>query len=382
MALQEKSICFISPFMGPLLAKGVSCGTGGAERQFYLFGKELAKRGWRVVFIADCPVPSDTQPENVSVLHVPFKHMGGRKVQMLLELPKLLFAMWRARTRFYAIKTAPHLAGVVCAYKTLFPCHLIMWGQTSTSFDRLVVNEPRCIRWIRWRGVWSASLLIAQTKEQAEHAQVGFGKQAIVVPNITSVPAQASKRSTEKGYVLWCGSHLKNKRAEIFLELAIAMPEQKFIMAMNGDERAERYRTLRDSAKRVNNIQFLGSVSQTEIDSWFEGASVYINTSIQEGFPNTFLQCWQHGHPVLTVNIDPERNIEEEHLGFCLYSDEQHLCESPIVIAKKLRVVLTALLNDNDALRQYSLTCRDYIERVHSEYVVVNKFVDSVNSIG
>lgn len=377
----RESICFISPFMGPLLAKGVSCGTGGAERQFYLFGTELAKRGWRVVFIADCPAPSDTLPENVQVVHVPFKHIGGRKHHMLCELPRLFFALRRARTRFYAIKTAPHLAGVVCAYKALFPCGLIMWGQTSTSFDRVVANEPGWLRWIRWWGIRTSAALIAQTSEQAERAQREFEKRAYIVPNITVPPTCLQPAAEEKGYVFWCGNHSPNKRAEVFLELARLLPERRLVMAMNGEERAERYQEIKRDAQQIGNLRFLGSVPSADIDAWFAGAGVYLNTSIREGFPNTFLQAWQQGCPVVSVAIDPERNLGAAKLGHCLYRDEQHLRETAGALAHQLCPVVTSLLDKPEVLADFAVSSRDYVERIHSERVVIERFVDVMRGV-
>ena len=367
--------------MGPLLAKSFSGGTGGAERQFYLFGTALAKRGWRVVFIADCPSPSDKLPENMSVLHVPFKHIGGSKGHILLELPKLFLALRLARTRYFAIKTAPHLSGVVCAYKAFFLSDLVMWGQSSTSFDRVVANESGWLRWIRWWGIRTAAVLIAQTTEQAERAQRDFGKRAYIVPNITFPPNGCRPPAEAKGYIFWCGNHSPNKRAEVFLELAKLLPGHQFVMAMNGEECAERYQALKRHAMEMGNLRFLGSVPAADIDAWFAGACVYVNTSIREGFPNTFLQAWQQGCPVVSINIDPERNIDTENLGRCLYRDDQHLHETPNALARQLSPVITSLLDNREILGNVGVCCRDYIERVHSERVVIDRFLDVMRGV-
>lgn len=381
MAVPEKSICFISPFMGPLLAKNVSCGTGGAERQFYLFGTELAKRGWRVVFIADCPAPNDALHENIRVLHVPFKHMGGGKGHLLLEIPKIFIALRRAQTRYYAIKTAPHLVGVVCVYRFLFSCEIIMWGQTNSSFDRSVKYENAWLRWIRWWGIKESTVLIAQSNEQFERAKRDFSKRVSVVPNITLLPAVISDHAKETGFVFWCGNDHQNKRPEVFIELASVLPSRKFVMAMNGDTSSERYQTIRDAAQRISNIKFLGSVPPTHIDQWFAGAAIYVNTSIREGFPNTFLQSWQQGHPVVSINIDPNRNIEKERLGYCLYDDDQHLRETPVALAHKLSAVLCPLLDNRESLAGYAETCKSYIDRVHAAPVVTALFIDVIKGI-
>jgi glycosyltransferase involved in cell wall biosynthesis len=375
MALPEKSICFISPFMGPLLSKSATCGTGGAERQFYIFGTELAKRGWRVVFIADCPVSSDSLPENVSVLHVPFKHLGGSKLSLLTEIPQLLIAILRADTAFYALKTATHIAGVIGLVKVFKSCKLIMWGQTSHSFDRIVPAEPYWVGKIRRWSIRKAEYLVAQTTDQIERALTAFNRSASLIPNITVLDNVVQKTSELVGYIFWCGNYLGNKRAEVILECAKRMPNVQFVMAMNGDEQQARFRDIRANAVAISNMTFLGSVSANEIDAWFADASVYVNTSIREGFPNTFLQAWQQGRPVVSVNIDPTRDMKTLHLGICLDYANDHLTKTTSELSSELAKILDDLIKDGQKLETYEKTCRDYVTRNNSANVVIDQFM-------
>jgi hypothetical protein len=372
------SICFISPFMGPLLRQDSARGTGGAERQFYLFGTELAKRGWRVVFIADCPEPCAGLPGNVEVLHVPFQHIGGQKSRMLVELPKLFLALRRARTRYYAIKTAPHLAAVVCAYRLLFGAELIMWGQTNTSFDRIVENEPGWLRQIRWRGLSTAALLIAQTRDQVERARRAFGLRAELVPNITLPPIGSVAHVEDQGYVFWCGNDQPNKRVEVYLKLATRLPERKFVMAMNGSLASRRYQEIKAAAQRIPNLEFLGSVASAEIDRWFRGAALYVNTSIREGFPNTYLQAFQQGCPVVAINIDPDGILESKGIGFCLDNTQAHLGRTPAELAGELAALVERVYSMSGQSHELSLACKEYIAKTHAPEVVIPLLEDVI----
>jgi hypothetical protein len=164
----------------------------------------FASYGWRVVFVADCPNPNKSIHKNVEVYHVPFRHLGGKKTIMPIEMIKLFNVLKDVRTYYYSLSVSPHLALVIFAVTKLFASEMVYWGQTSTSFDRIVATEPRIVRWIRWLGIIKAKYLIAQTLEQMEAADFHFGRKSLCVPNITMIPDKVL--GADKEYVFWCGN--------------------------------------------------------------------------------------------------------------------------------------------------------------------------------
>ena len=72
-----------SPFAYLLLSKDCAGSTGGAERQFFLFGRELEKKGWRVSFITErLNYGSPSSDHEFSVYHADFSYLGGSKLRM------------------------------------------------------------------------------------------------------------------------------------------------------------------------------------------------------------------------------------------------------------------------------------------------------------
>jgi glycosyltransferase involved in cell wall biosynthesis len=45
----------------------------------------------------------------------------------------------------------------------------------------------------------------------------------------------------------------------------------------------------------VTNVDYLGARRQREVNELLARAHVLVNTSITEGYPNTFIQAWQRG---------------------------------------------------------------------------------------
>jgi glycosyltransferase involved in cell wall biosynthesis len=357
--------------MGPLLTKSGSRGTGGAERQFFLFGQALQKRGWRVAFVADCPQRTDVSIAGTTAYHASFRHMGGGGWHLLPEIWQFMQALHRADAAYYAIKNAPHLMALVLLHRWLFRRgDLVVWGQTSTSFDRRVAGEPLWLRAVRGYGIRHARHLIAQTATQTEHAGRDFGRRAIVVPNITVMPSADVPWQDEEDYAFWCGNFLPNKRQEVFLELARQCPDRRFVMAMNPPFN-ERYEAARQAAAALPNVRFLSSVPSHEIDGWFAHAGVYVNTSVREGFPNTYLQAFQQGCPVISVNVDPDGIIEEYGLGRCLDKTDRHRGLAAAEIAAGLALLLAEVCDRSAERERLAVACRAYVMRRHVPEVVV-----------
>ena len=64
-------------------------------------------------------------------------------------------------------------------------------------------------------------------------------------------------------------------------------------------------------------VEWLGPLPFEEALGWFDRAAVLVNTSEPdgEGFPNTFIQAWLRGVPVVSLGIDPDGVIRAHGLG-------------------------------------------------------------------
>jgi glycosyltransferase involved in cell wall biosynthesis len=68
------------------------------------------------------------------------------------------------------------------------------------------------------------------------------------------------------------------------------------------------------AAARLPNVSMLGAVRYRDSGALFDRAKIFLNTSAIEGFPNTFLQAWIRGLPVVTF-FDPDGLVQRLPLG-------------------------------------------------------------------
>jgi glycosyltransferase involved in cell wall biosynthesis len=120
--------------------------------------------------------------------------------------------------------------------------------------------------------------------------------------------------------VLWVSNLRPLKRPELALELARQLPHVKFTLAGGPMPNGQTYYDdMVAAAARLPNVTMLGAVRYRDSAALFERARIFLNTSAIEGFPNTFLQAWIRGVPVVTF-FDPDGLVQRLPLGRVAHS--------------------------------------------------------------
>jgi len=70
-------------------------------------------------------------------------------------------------------------------------------------------------------------------------------------------------------------------------------------------------------SSELPNIEFRDQVEPKEAERVIAEAAALLCSSDQEGLPNTFLQAWSYGTPVVTLQIDPDSIIKTAGVGSC-----------------------------------------------------------------
>jgi glycosyltransferase involved in cell wall biosynthesis len=71
-------------------------------------------------------------------------------------------------------------------------------------------------------------------------------------------------------------------------------------------------------AARIPNLEFIERVPYHEIQSVYDDAKIFVNTSEWEGWPNSFIQSGLGAAALLSLQVNPDRLFETYALGrFC-----------------------------------------------------------------
>jgi len=369
----ERSISFVSPFVYPLLSPKIPGNCGGAEHQFYLFGRFLAKSGWRVSFITSRPPARIEAPGVFEVYFADFSYLGGSKFGMPKDWLTLWKAMGQADADFYVIKVPGHLLAPMSVFTKLKRRSLVFWSQMShdsNPHERVGMNRLASI--LQEWGMKRADLVIAQNDEQKRNFKTHYRIEAVVVPSIsdriTSMPP--SERRGKTVDLLWVGNSSPKKRQEVFFELSRLLPHRTFAIAMNRSD-VSRYAQAERTAKGLANVSFLGTLPPVDMESWFAKTRLFLNTSTLEGFPNTFLQSWINGVPVVSLNIDPDGLISQYGIGRVVGKEGVDACNGDFrCMADLLAPLVEELLGDATLLRNEGGKALEFVKSRHPPSVV------------
>ena len=64
-------------------------------------------------------------------------------------------------------------------------------------------------------------------------------------------------------------------------------------------------------------------------DKFFRQAKVLVNTSVAEGWPNTFLQAGAAGTPVLSFQVNPDNYLTKFNCGFIGQNQFKQILNNP-----------------------------------------------------
>ena len=125
----------------------------------------------------------------------------------------------------------------------------------------------------------------------------------IFMPQVAEIPSQKPTKSAQPTVCFLAHWGVK-KRPERFFEMARRFPHVKFI-AMGQTNESDRDRMLREIGSTIPNLEMTGVISEEQKREVLEKSWVLVNTAVQEGIPQSFVEACTCRCAILsTVNPD------------------------------------------------------------------------------
>ena len=362
-------LCFVALGAYPLLAGRDMGFAGGSSVQQVLLAEELVKHNFDVSFITYTNGQEHIEDiGSIRVIKV-YKREDASTRSFLVKAGYIWNAMKEEKVDIYFHESGA--AGVVPLFCCLMRKRFVRYISSDAEVDK---KEMGVVKWIdrigNWLDIKLADTVIAQTKFQRKMLKENFSRYSIIIKNAFPLSNQTIPEKFTPPIVLWVSTIRKIKQPELFLNLAEAIPEGSFQMVGGAeDNNPALYDNIKEKAYRIPNLHFVGFVPFHEIDKYFEQASIFVNTSEYEGFPNTFIQAWMHYVPVVSLNVDPDALICKNKMGLHSKKFDQ-LVEG-----------VKTLLKDKQLREEMSKNARQYVEREHDIKKIVKKYAEIFENV-
>ena len=361
-------ICFVAHSAYGEMAGGRRGDKGGIQRQQSLMARWLVARGHDVRMITwdEGQGADEVVIDGVRVFRVCREDEGLPGLRFFHpRWTSLLGAFRRADAEVYYHNAAEYVTGQVALWTRRAGRKFVFSTAHDTDCDAQF-NRTRSLRerLLDRHGLTNADRVISQTRIQQQMLRDQFGLDSVVIP-MPCPPAAPGARARHPGSgpvrVLWVGRIASGKRLEMLLDVAEAAPDLHFDVA-GGPTRPTPYSDeVLARAARIPNVTLHGRVERERMPALYEGAAFLCCTSTVEGFPNTFLEAWSVGLPVVST-FDPDHLIAERGLGATAQ-------DAPGLLRE-----MRALLASPDAWRSAAEQSLRYFNENHLPEVTMGRF--------
>lgn len=355
-------VCFVQVHAYSMFNPQSKANIGGTELQLYLLSRELAKDERFDVSI----IVGDWGQKDIEIY-------DGVKVYRSFPLQKEVaayirtpFLLWQTLKKVNADIYIPSAAGPEHGIVAFF-CRRKKKKMIYRVAHVADVNK-KFMELIWWQRVpyeyalKKTDSIICQSKEQNDWLKEYYQRTGIVVKNISPAVGSGRNFMRDRKFILWIGHAVLFKQPDFFIRLAKEFPNEQFVMVLTPDMQ-DLWDVIKKESEKMDNFKLVGKIPYNETQHYFEAAKIFVNTSTQEGFPNTFLQSAANGVPIVSLNSNPDNFLESHQCGFCAEGDFQ-----------RMKAQMGRLLSDSNLWQKMSSNALDYIKKNHSTDVIVNQW--------
>jgi glycosyltransferase involved in cell wall biosynthesis len=165
---------------------------------------------------------------------------------------------------------------------------------------------------------------------------------------------------------LWVSRCQPVKRPHIYLDLVEALPGSSFEMVCPRED-VGLWDSVAKRAASLPNLRFIEKVPYHEIQSHYDAARVFVNTSEWEGWPNSFIQAGLGRTALLSLAVNPDGIFERFGLGCYAAGDFE-----------KLKADAETMIADAAVLGGMQSGCARFVAEMHDNAKETEAFLDGI----
>jgi len=229
-----------------------------------------------------------------------------------------------------------------------------------------IYGEPH---YLKLYAIEQANVHFVQTQRQADILKENFGRSGYIIKNPIDLTCIFPK-NINANKILWIGtSDERVKRPSLIFELAKRLPDYPFVVIMRYAD-GEIFDECLKMAQLLRNVTIITDVPYLEIESYFSDAKLFINTSVFEGFPNTFLQAAKYGVPVVATDVDPDGMLSQYGCGITCGGDFERFVQG-----------VQRLMTDETLYNQTSAASLNYVRTYHDKDIIIPQYEKELQDV-
>jgi glycosyltransferase involved in cell wall biosynthesis len=275
-------------------------------------------------------------------------------------MTKFLRALRESTAEIFYFRCADYLLAPVVWAAHRRGRKVVFCAASDPNLDPAKLKLPRVHKAMFFWGLRRCDAVVVQNGAQLGLLEQHFGRKGHLIHNGS---VSTSDSACDPKNILWVGRQAPVKRPDSLLKLARSVHDHPFVMiggAVGVCDQAY-YEQVKRDAEPISNLDVKGPMELSRVESEFDQAKVFVNTSVHEGFPNTFLQAWSRGIPVFSF-VDPDGLIEKHGLGY-VASDvddmaqmlKRHLAGEACFSSEQIRQVFEDLFTIETAVDRYEV---------------------------
>jgi len=188
--------------------------------------------------------------------------------------------------------------------------------------------------------IYKTNVIISQANYQSNLLIKKYNRKAdLIIHNAHPFPKEPIYKNNDVLQIVWAANFKYEKQPELFIELSNRINIYGVNFIMIGRLPNSKYgKELLNKINNSKNLTYIGGQSIERVNMYLSESHIFVNTSLYEGFPNTFIQAWMRKVPVVSLNVDPDNVIKINNLGLHSLSFENMVNDvKKLIFDKALR---------------------------------------------